>query len=50
MYKDLSQEVWARFVEKCKSENFTVNSKYMQWLRSKNELGHHLGNIGYARK
>jgi hypothetical protein len=34
MYKDLSEEDWARFVEKCKSENFTANSEYMQWLRS----------------
>jgi hypothetical protein len=28
-YKDLSNEDWARFVEKCESENFTVKSHYM---------------------
>jgi hypothetical protein len=33
MYKDLSEEDWVRFVEKFKSENFAVNSEYMQWLR-----------------
>jgi hypothetical protein len=32
IYKDLSEEDWLRFVEKCESENFTVNSEYMQWL------------------
>jgi hypothetical protein len=31
-YKDLSEEDWVTFVEKCKSENFAVNSHYMQWL------------------
>jgi hypothetical protein len=31
-YKDLSKEDWARFVEKCESENFAVNNQYMQWL------------------
>jgi hypothetical protein len=50
IYKDLSEEDKARFVEKCDSENFVVNSEYMQWLRSKNELDHHLGNTGYAGK
>jgi hypothetical protein len=25
-YKDLSKEDWVRFVEKCESENFAVNS------------------------
>jgi hypothetical protein len=49
-YKDLFEEDWLRFVEKCESENFTVNSEYMQWLRSQSELDHHLGNTGYARK
>jgi hypothetical protein len=49
-YKDLSEEDWARFVEKYKSENFAMNSEYMQWLRSQNELDHHLNNTGYARK
>jgi hypothetical protein len=34
MYKDLSEEDWARFVEKCESENFFMNSEYMKWLRS----------------
>jgi hypothetical protein len=28
-YKDLSEEDKARFVEKCDSENFVVNSEYM---------------------
>jgi hypothetical protein len=32
MYKYLSEEHWARFIEKCESENFVVNSEYMQWL------------------
>jgi hypothetical protein len=49
-YKDLSEEDWSRFVEKCESENFAANSQYMQWLWSQNELDHHLGNIGYAEK
>jgi hypothetical protein len=49
-YKDLIKEDWARFVEKCKSEHFAANSLYMQWLRSQNELDHHLGNTGYAEK
>jgi hypothetical protein len=39
-----------RFVEKCESKNFAANSEYIQWLRSKNELDHHLGNTGYAEK
>jgi hypothetical protein len=29
-YKDLSEEDWVRFIEKCESENFTANSEYMQ--------------------
>jgi hypothetical protein len=49
-YKDLSEEDWARFVENCESENFATNSEYMQWLRSQNKLGHHLGNTGYDGK
>jgi hypothetical protein len=49
-YKDLSEEDWTRFVEKCESENIGVNSEYMKCLWSQNELDHHLGNIGYARK
>jgi hypothetical protein len=32
-YNDLSEEDWARFVEKCKSENFAVNSECMKWLQ-----------------
>jgi hypothetical protein len=27
-----------------------MNSQYMQWLRSQNELDHHLSNTGYAEK
>jgi hypothetical protein len=48
-YKDLSEENWSRFIEKCESENFVVNSQYMQWIRSQNVLDHHLINIDYAR-
>jgi hypothetical protein len=33
-YKDLPEEDWTRFVEKCESKNFVVNSEYMKWLRS----------------
>jgi hypothetical protein len=50
MYKDLSEEDWTRFVKKSESEYFVMNSEYMKWLRSQNELDHHLGNIGYVRK
>jgi hypothetical protein len=50
MYKDLSEEDWTRFVEKSESEYFVMNSEYMKWLRSQNELDHHLGNTGYVRK
>jgi hypothetical protein len=46
----LSEDDWSRFIEKCESENFAVNSEYMQWLRSQNELDHHLSNTGYAKK
>jgi hypothetical protein len=49
-YKDLSKEVWARFVEKCESENFHVNRLYMSWPQSQNEPDHHLGNTCYAKK
>jgi Fe2+ transport system protein B len=49
-YKDLPKEDCVRFVEKCESENFAMNSQYMQWLRSQNELDHHLSNTGYAEK
>jgi hypothetical protein len=49
-YKDVTEEDWARFVEMCELEHFAVESQYMQWLRSQNELDHHLGNTGYAGK
>jgi hypothetical protein len=49
-YKDLPEEDWSRFVEKCESENFAMNSEFMQWLQSQNELDHHLGNTSYAEK
>jgi hypothetical protein len=29
-YKELRKEDWVRFVEKCESENFVMNSKYKQ--------------------
>jgi hypothetical protein len=28
-YKELREQGWARFVKKCESENFVVNSQYM---------------------
>jgi hypothetical protein len=31
-------------------KNLVANSQYMQWLRSKNELDHHLRNTDYAGK
>jgi hypothetical protein len=31
-YKDLSEEDWVRFIEKCELENFVVNNECMQWL------------------
>jgi hypothetical protein len=31
-YKDLLEEHWMRFIEKCGLENIAVNCKYMQWL------------------
>jgi hypothetical protein len=46
----LSEEDWSRFIEKCESENFAVNTEYMQWLRLQNELDHHLDNTGYVKK
>jgi hypothetical protein len=49
-YKDLTKEEWARFVEKCESKHFGTNSQYMQWLRSQNELDHHLDNTDYGGK
>jgi hypothetical protein len=49
-YKDLSEEDWVRFVENYELENFAMNSEYMHWLQSKNELDHHLGNTDYAGK
>jgi hypothetical protein len=49
-YNDLTEEDWVRFVEKCESEHFVVDSQYMQWLQLQNELDHNLGNTGYAEK
>jgi hypothetical protein len=46
----VAKEDWMRFVEKYESEHFVVESQYMQWLRSQNELDHHLSNTGYAGK
>jgi hypothetical protein len=43
-FKELTQEEWEGFVTKCKSADFVANSEYMRWLRSHNELDHHLGN------
>jgi hypothetical protein len=48
--KDLSEEDWVRFIEKCESENFAMNNEYMKWPRSQNKLDHHLSNTSYARK
>jgi hypothetical protein len=48
--KDLSEEDWVRFVEKCESKNFATNSEYIKWLQSQNELDHHLSNTSYVRK
>jgi hypothetical protein len=49
-YKDLTKEDWTKFVEKCESEHFTVESQYMQWLRLQNKLDHNLDNTSYAKK
>jgi hypothetical protein len=49
-FKDLKEEDWERFVAKCESPEFVVNSEYMWQLRAQNELKHHLGNTGYAKK
>jgi hypothetical protein len=49
-YKDVTKEDWARFVEKCESEHFATESQHTQWLRSQNELDHHLDNTSYAGK
>jgi hypothetical protein len=46
----VTKEDWARFVEKCELEHFIAENQYMQWLRSLNELDHHLDNTGYAGK
>jgi hypothetical protein len=46
----LKEEDWERFIAKCESSEFVVNSEYMQQLRVQNELNHHLGNTGYAKK
>jgi hypothetical protein len=31
-YKDVTKEDWARFIERCESEHFALESQYMQWL------------------
>jgi hypothetical protein len=31
-FKDLTQEIWERFVIKCELKDFAANSQYMQWL------------------
>jgi hypothetical protein len=49
-FKDLKEEDWERFVTKCESPEFVANNEYMWQLRAQNELNHHLGNTGYARK
>jgi hypothetical protein len=49
-YKELTQEDQKRFVTKCEPEDFIENSQYMQFLRSQNELDHHLGSTRYAKK
>jgi hypothetical protein len=49
-FKDLKEEDWERFVAKCESPEFVVNSEYMRQLRGQNELNHHLGNTRYAEK
>jgi hypothetical protein len=46
----VTKEDQARFIEKCESEHFAAESQYMQWLRSQNELDHHLDNTGYVGK
>jgi hypothetical protein len=54
-YKSKLVKIWRNhdyvsFVEKCESEHFAMESQYIQWLRSQNEVDHHLGNISYDRK
>jgi hypothetical protein len=49
-FKDLKEQNWERFIAKCESPEFVVNSEYMRQLRAQNELNHHLSNIGYAKK
>jgi hypothetical protein len=46
----LKEEGWERFIAKCESLEFVANSEYMRQLRAQNELNHHFGNTGYARK
>jgi hypothetical protein len=48
-YKELREDL-ERFIAKCKSENFAMNSQHMQWSRSQNELDHKLSNTNYAKK
>jgi hypothetical protein len=49
-YKDLFEEDWTRFAEKCESQNFAMNSEYMKWFRLQNKLDHHLSDTDYAKK
>jgi hypothetical protein len=49
-FKDLKEENWERFITKCESPEFIVNSEYMRQLWAQNKLNHHLGNTGYAGK
>jgi hypothetical protein len=49
-FKDLKEEDWERFIAKCESPEFVMNSEYMRQLRAQNEINHHLSNTGYARK
>jgi hypothetical protein len=49
-FKDLKEEDWEIFIAKCEFPEFVANSEYKRQLRAQNELNHHLGNTGYARK
>jgi hypothetical protein len=49
-FKELTQEDWERFDTKCELVDFVVNSEYIWWLQSQNELDHQLGNTRYAKK
>jgi hypothetical protein len=49
-FKDLKEEDWERFIANYESLEFVANCEYMLQLRAQNDLNHHLGNTGYARK